>query len=558
LLAACNDTLSISLSRQPQSGGDIHLGGDAAESGVAMDLANLGQQLLTTMSADPYGDFSPSLYETARLVSLAPGVAGHERRKRFLLDGQHQDGNWGAPYDYGLLPTLSATEALLTEFRCTRAPDVGHAARRGLHALFTRLAPGTRVTLPDTVAVELLVPWLVTEINTHLAEFESDPLPGLGLPHDGRRLVTPPGTSVELLGLLRETVEQGRSVPEKLWHSLEMVGPAARRAPFASPGEFGLGCSPAATAAWFGNPVGGKNQPGLRYLDSLQARHGGPVPVAAPLDVFERAWVLATFTDVGLPVTVPPGLVDGLRAAFGESGVAGGAGLPPDADDTSSALHALANLGAPQPIDSLWEYQVDGHFSTYPEERTPSVSTNAHVLQAFAASPDNDRRVEEAMVGLSSWLCAQQDSDGSWSDKWHASPFYATVCCVTALAGCGESTAAVRKAVRWVLESQHADGSWGHWHRGTAEETAYAIQILLRAETARPEPAVEHAAARGCAFLLGGDTGPTPPLWHDKDLYTPTRIVRAETIAALHLAGTNPRVAGLLARWNAGASERTA
>jgi hypothetical protein len=504
-----------------------------------MNLTNLGQHLLGEMSADPYGHFSPSLYETARLVALAPALAGHHGRIRFLLTEQDRDGNWGAPRDYALLPTLSATEALLTEFRRTAAPAVGRAAHRGLHALFTTLA--RPVTLPDTVAIELLIPWLVGEINAHLARLETKPLPGLEFWRDGHRLPCPPGTYPELLGQLRQTVEQGHSLPAKLWHSLEMLGPSAQGASFVQPGEFGVGCSPAATAAWFGDVATARNP----YLETLQARHGGPVPVAAPLDVFERAWVLATFTDVGLPVTVPAELVDGLRQAFGESGVAGGAGLPTDADDTSTALHALANLGAALPVDCLWEYQVDDHFSTFPEERTPSVTTNAHVLQAFAAYPRSHPGLGDAMRRLSSWLCGQQDEDGSWSDKWHASPYYATVCCVVALAASGESTAAARKAVRWVLDSQRANGSWGYW-QGTPEETAYAVQILLRANATRFEPAIEQAAARGCAFLLNAADQPCPPLWHDKDLYTPARIIRAESIAALHLARTSPRVSALI------------
>lgn len=523
-----------------------------------MNLADLAQRLLARMAADSYGDFSPSLYETARVVTFAPRLSGHEGRIRFLLREQGADGGWGGPGEYALLPTLSATEALFAELARTADPEVGQAVHRGLHALFGKLAPEEELTLPDTVAIEILVPWLVAAVNTRLTTLETKPLPGLEIWRDGKRLRCPSGTYPELLLGLREAVEQGATLPEKLWHSLEMLGPAARGAPFVRAGRFGVGCSPAATAAWFGNQATQRNpHPGVRYLEHVQARHGGPVPVAAPLDVFERAWVLTTFTDVGLPVTVPSELVDGLRAAFGTSGVAGGAGLPPDADDTSTALHALANLGVPYPLDSLWEYHVDDHFSTFPDERTPSVTTNAHVLQAFAAHPRTDRRVSEAMLGLTTWLCAQQHADGSWTDKWHASPYYATMSCVVALAGCGESTAAERKAVRWVLDTQHGNGSWGFWN-GTLEETAYAVQILLRAKAVRADPAIEQAAARGCSFLLEAAESPCPPLWHDKDLYTPGRIVRAEGIAALHVAGTHPRVAARIAGLHGERSERTA
>ena len=544
----------MSLYRQPHSRGGYYAHFSvAASGGSSMNLANLGQELLGEMAADSSGVFSPSIYETARLVALAPDFSGHEGRVRFLLDEQDPAGHWGGPDEYALLPTLSATEALLAELARTRAPHVARAVHRGLHDLFARSVPGKEVPLPDTVAVELLVPSLIGEINARLATLETTPLPGLDFWRDGRRLPCPSGCHTELLAAMRAAAAAGQALPEKLGHSLEMLGSAARGAAFLRPGEFGAGCSPAATAAWFGNrATNGNRHPALRFLETVQARHGGPVPVAAPLDVFERAWVLAAFTDVGLPVTIAPGIARGLRAAFRESGVAGGAGLPTDADDTATALHALANVGMPQPLDPLWEYRAGDHFSTYPDERTPSVTTNAHVLQAFAAQPGTGAREAKAMRTLSHWISAQQNEDGSWSDKWHASPYYATVCCFTALSGYADGIAAARKAVRWVLATQREDGSWGRW-QGTAEETAYAVQILLRAG----DPGAVDAAARGCAFLLDAH-GPHPPLWHDKDLYTPGRIVRAETIAALHLAGTKPRVSALLARARAGQSRRTA
>ncbi|HJQ45557.1 MAG TPA: prenyltransferase/squalene oxidase repeat-containing protein [Amycolatopsis sp.] len=517
-----------------------------------MNLANAGRQLLTEMSGDPFGDFSPSVYETARLVTLAPAFAGHDGRIRYLLAGQDETGHWGGPEEYGLLPTLSATEALLAELARSRAPRVAWAVRGGLHALFARLAPGKEVPLPDTVAVELLVPSLIGDINTRLAALEAKPLPGLDSWRD-RQLPCPSGCYPELLAALREAAAAGHALPQKLGHSLEMLGPAAREAAWVRPGRFGAGCSPAATAAWFGTRATNDNlHPALRYLDAVQDRHGGPVPAAAPLDVFERAWVLATLTGVGLPVTVPSGIVRGLHGAIRAAGAAGGAGLPTDADDTATVLHALANVGAPQPLDPLWEYRTGDHFSTYPDERTPSVTTNAHVLQAFSAQRATGSPGARSIRTLSHWLSAQQHEDGSWTDKWHASPYYATVCCFTALSGYAEGITAARKAVRWVLATQRDDGSWGRW-QATAEETAYAMQILLRAG----DPATDEAAARGCAFLLDAD-GPFPALWHDKDLYTPARIVRAEIIATLHLARSNPRLPALVARYRAARTQRTA
>jgi halimadienyl-diphosphate synthase len=87
--------------------------------------------------------------------------------------------------------------------------------------------------------------------------------------------------------------------------------------------------------------------------------------------------------------------------------------------------------------------------------------------------------------------------------------------------------------VRWVLATQRVNGSWGRW-QGTAEETAYAVQVLLGAAPRSDRTA--RAAARGLAYLSSVDgVAADPPLWHDKDLYTPTAIVRAAVLAAVRL-----------------------
>src|SRR5204863_2143651 len=118
-------------------------------------------------------------------------------------------------------------------------------------------------------------------------------------------------------------------------------------------------------------------------------------------------------------------------------------------------LYVLARLGSPRRLDCLWAYQSDRHFMSYPAERTPSTSANAHVLQALGASltPDlpNCTRYLDAIDTLVGWLCDQQEADGSWRDKWHASPYYATACCAVALAAYGGTAAvgAVRNATRW-------------------------------------------------------------------------------------------------------------
>ncbi|MFF5986896.1 prenyltransferase/squalene oxidase repeat-containing protein [Prauserella flavalba] len=506
-------------------------------------LANANETvtaLVADMAADPWGRFSPSVYETGRLVALTPSLPRHPERVRFLLREQHGDGRWGGPGDYDIVPTLSATHALLTEAHRPGAhPEVARAADRGVRALADRLRPNT--VLPDTVAVELMVPGLVAEVNAHLTRRGDAPLP------------LPEGTRPQLLEQLRAAVAQGHALPEKLLHSLEIIGPVARGADSVELVRGAIvGCSPSATATWLGDEAAGAGaHPGVRYLRAVQDAGGG-VPVAAPLALFERSWVLSTLVSAGLDVRVPRELVDDLHAAFSPEGAAGGAGLPPDVDDTATALYALALLGSPRSPECLWHYEADDHFRCFPEERTPSTSANAHALQAIGASltpdlPGRERYVAAART-LTRWLSEQQNTDGSWHDKWHASPFYATACCATALAeyGGADGSKAVRRAVDWLLATQRKDGSWGRW-RGTREETAYAVRTLLHQGVPTTE-ATARAAARGAAHLLttDGDTAHLP-LWHDKDLYTPLRIVEVEIIAALHLAHTVPAVAAQLA-----------
>ncbi|MCG5218773.1 prenyltransferase/squalene oxidase repeat-containing protein [Streptosporangium sp. KLBMP 9127] len=509
---------------------------------VGVDVAARARDLVTELTTEPWGRVSPSVYETGRIVTLAPWLTGHTERIDYLLAAQRPDGGWGGPEGYALVPTLSATEALLG---AALRGDAGLAAAagRGLSALFGWLHGSPPFTLPDMPAIELIVASLTARLNRHLDELAGSPVPGLDRWRGSARLVPPPGMDGTALDALRSWLASGADVPVKLLHALEVAGDVAAGLSGAALTPIGsVGASPAATAAWLaGTGELDPGHPARRHLESVVRRHGGPVPCGIPVTVFERGWVLSTLARAGIPVDVPEDVLWSLSAASDSGGTPAGPGLPADADTTSVALYALGLLGLPYEPGSLWSYETDAHFCTWQGEQGVSLTVNAHVLDAFgqytALTPGASPRYAAAVRKVSAWLRDQQQPDGSWTDRWHASPYYATACCVLALDDFGGPAArpAVRRAVDWVLGSQRADGSWGRWS-GTAEETAYAMQILLMS-TPSPgvAPQVGAAAERGYAFLAEHlDMQHDPPLWHDKDLYSPGAIVRAAVLAAVH------------------------
>ncbi|MGC4805972.1 prenyltransferase [Micromonospora sp. DT233] len=522
--------------------------------------------MVAAMTLTASGQSSVSVYETARLVALAPWLTHHAERIGYLLASQGPDGAWGGPQGYALVPTLSATEALLTALRrgdaagsggpgegdaaggeASAAERLAGAVDAGLRFLHARLTTPAGPPLPDLPATDLTIPALVDALNAHLDALRRDPLPGLTPPLGVPALPLPSGMAGTRLERVRALLAAGGPLPEKLLHALEVGGPAAHRAAGVRPvGPGTVGASPAATAAWLGRPDPGAGPDcgaaeAVSYLEEAARRHGGPVPCTTGIAVFERAWALSTMSRAGMALPVPPRLLAGLVATVGPAGTPTAPGLPADADTTAVTLYALARLGHPVAPESLWGYDTGEHFCTWRGEDGASVTTNAHVLDAFGwhrlHRAPADARLTEVVPRLTGWLVDRQRPDGRWSDRWHASPYYATSCATLALAGYGRGAGAaqaVARAAGWVLAGQRADGSWGRWG-GTVEETAYAVQVLCAAGPAAPA-GVRSALGRARRYLatMEGRDG-EPALWHDKDLYRPDVIVRAAVRAARHL-----------------------
>ncbi|NIH88598.1 squalene--hopene cyclase [Amycolatopsis granulosa] len=122
----------------------------------------------------------------------------------------------------------------------------------------------------------------------------------------------------------------------------------------------------------------------------------------------------------------------------------------------------------------------------------PSADVTAHVVEMLAKEGKAGSR--ECRRGIE-WLLDHQEADGSWFGRWGANYVYGTGAAVPALveAGVPTSAPAIRRAVRWLAGHQNADGGWGEdlrsyrdpsWSgRGesTASQTAWALLALIAA-----------------------------------------------------------------------------
>ena len=137
----------------------------------------------------------------------------------------------------------------------------------------------------------------------------------------------------------------------------------------------------------------------------------------------------------------------------------------------------------------------------------PSADVTAHIVEAFAA----EGRAEDPVVRRGVvWLLRHQEPDGSWFGRWGANYIYGTGAVVPALiaAGVKPSKPAIRRAVAWLEAHQNDDGGWGEDLRSyddpalagrgtsTASQTAWALLALLAAGERDGE-----AAERGVRWL---------------------------------------------------------
>ncbi len=224
-------------------------------------------------------------------------------------------------------------------------------------------------------------------------------------------------------------------------------------------------------------------------------------------------------------------------------------GSVPDADDTSGAVLALANLpdssdsypAAARGIRWLLDLQnADGGWPTFcrgwgqlPFDRSGADLT-AHALracaqwrsqieldwQAFQKTRDAGRcvfrlgiplpRLDQAMADGLRFLQASQRSDGTWVPLWFGNqmvtndenPVYGTARVLAAFRSLNRhGDPAAKRGVDWLVHSQNADGGWGGAGGipSSVEETSLAIEVLAEPQFG---PSALNSVRRGVKWLV--------------------------------------------------------
>jgi halimadienyl-diphosphate synthase len=466
------------------------------------------------------GAISPAAYDTAFVARLRqpddPETLAYPQTLNWLLRSQNADGGFGTSLPIPKEKLISTISALLALADLPQNLQDGAAHRARAKALrFVYEDTGNWQTGLDTAGFELLLPALLEEAKARELPLPYERFMGISAQRDAKIGHIPPRLIY--------------NVATPLLHSLEYMGNRldveAARAQLSPNGSFAN--SPSATAYFLSKT---RDEQANEYIALLLRNRGdGSIPTVEPFEVFEISWVLYNLARADhRPAEAQP-LLRYLAQALTDDGVGvSKEGLRPDADDTALTLSVLHRYGYPISAGPLRPFEGINFFFTFPLERDPSVTTNAHVLEVLqAVAPFPRQHVIQQKV-LKYLRDARVDGD-HWVDKWHGSPFYATAHAVFALTA--PAPDACLPAYHWLRNSQREDGSWGWFSQGTPEETAYAVQALMLAP-AEFRAGMREQLGRAAAYLNETEGEPVIPMWVGKTLYGPTQVVRSAVLSA--------------------------
>lgn len=479
-----------------------------------MTLQQSVQHLLQNIGP---GYMSGNPYDTAwaaRLVPYAPDLA--YPALDWLRENQLADGSWGAAQPAYYHDRLVCTLAALVALAENADPQDAERIERGRQSLHTVVRPLAKGVLVETIAAELLIPMLFTEAERLgvVQRWDDPELQRLERQRQLKMSVLPKGLINRLVTLNFSAEMVGRDGT----HLLDLSN--LREA------NGSVGTSPSATA-YYARIVAPGDPDALAYLRKA-AKPDGSLPNVAPFDIFETSWVLYNLYISGAldetnRALAAPHVKFLLENWDAQRGVAFASGYAPlDGDDTNLAYIVLTLSGQSLDVQTILNFEADDHFWCFQLEANPSVSCNIHALSALrhAGFPGQHPAVRKIVRFLHSFQY--------WFDKWHVSPYYPTSHAI--ITGAGYVDDLLHDAVRWMLDTQQADGSWGYFVP-TAEETAYCLQALVTwARNGYSVPA--GALQRGANWLAQHTEPPYPPLWIGKCLYTPIYVVQSAIVGA--------------------------
>ena len=495
-----------------------------------MDIKEETQKLLIEIGP---GQMSSTAYDTAWVARMAEIDSELSNQAlEWICENQLKDGSWGAKeihyYHDRVISTLAAMIALTHRGRRTQDKI---QIERGLQALERITSGATQGLAADpngaTVGFEMIVPSLVTEAEDlgiikqqgdrilgrmkHLREKKMKKLAGLKI----NRYYTP-AFSLEMAGT------DGQEILD-LENLQESNGSVAN--------------SPSATA-YFAHKVKIGKESALRYLNETIKNRNGGAPFASPFNIFERAWVLWNISatpslakDSDIKKQLEPH-VQFLKKAWRPSQGVGFSNeyTPCDGDDTSVTFDVTARFSEPLDLQTLMSYEDEEYFRCYHLEVNPSIGANIHMLSALQQAGLDGKH--PAIIKIVDFLNKTIQPDGYWIDKWHISPYYTTA---HAIIACKDLDKALcQKAIKWIIRTQNANGSWGSFGNSTAEETAYSIQALMIWKL-NGNDIPQHKINIAAHWLKNNGNVKYPPLWISKALYCPHLVVRSTILSALAL-----------------------
>lgn len=464
------------------------------------------------------GLISPEAYSTA-WVAMVPEANDNKKPAwpqalEYLRAHQLEDGGWGEPHVYYAYERLISTLAVLCALATWQDPQDDGRIARGV-AVLPKYVFDLAYEPNEPIGFELILPSLLERLAPFNLEL---PLqiwsPDIQKATEHKML---------LIGNLEVDYEQ----PRTWWFSLEIL-PDEKLAQVheAILNDHGsVAISTAATAAYLRalRLYGRDSNRAFRYLEHV-IKLGG-VGVCWPVDVFELTWVLDAYmrTNVDPHTKALAPLIRRLYEIWQTApvGLAHSTVFPlNDVDDTAAGYNVLHWAGlrpSDKPLFDFWEHN---HFSTYKDERNPSVSANVHALSALRHNL-SDPYHKKIAIQVTDWLSQQMDEYGQLNDKWHVSPLYVTAHAVTALLGWDDTLA--KRCIYYILEHQHEGGGWGSPYPNL-EETAHAVLGLIPAWKAGLLKDVLPLKLAANYLRKHKTKWPTERLWIGKTLYQPIGV----------------------------------